>query len=225
MLWSSARVARQLRSGVLGQVRSEPKKAAALAVLVSLMALMWAKVLVSEHGGPASASASAGAVGKGAGGGGAGGTGGSDTRNVAHSGGVAQLSGAAAALREFKLGPINDAHRNLFHVKLEYFAKEGSGEAPRTREDGRGFWDELAKSLAAKADQEKARRILIGNLQAQASKLNLQSTVMSNGSTKAMVNGTLVEEGDTVSGFKILKIEARRMVVEREGIRLEVYFN
>jgi hypothetical protein len=48
---------------------------------------------------------------------------------------------------------------------------------------------------------------------------------MSNGSTKAMVNGTLVEEGDTVSGFKILKIEARRMVVEREGIRLEVYFN
>jgi hypothetical protein len=110
-------------------------------------------------------------------------------------------------------------------VKLEYFAKEGSGEAPRTRENGQGFWDELAKSLAAKADQEKARRILIGNLQAQASKLNLQSTVMSNGSTKAMVNGTLVEEGDTVSGFKILKIEARRMVVEREGIRLEVYFN
>jgi hypothetical protein len=223
MLSSSARVARQLRRGLLGQVRSEPRKAAALAALLSMMALMWAKVLLSEHGrGPASASAgsvaggAAGAAGNGVG---------SDTRNLTHSGGGAQLSDAVAALREFKLGPINDARRNLFHVKLEYFAKEGSGEAPRTREDGRGFWDELAKSLAAKADQEKARRILIGNLQAQASKLNLQSTVMSNGSTKAMVNGTLVEEGDTVSGFKILKIEARRMVVEREGIRLEVYFN
>jgi hypothetical protein len=140
-------------------------------------------------------------------------------------GGTGSSRGAAESLREWTDGPINDAHRNLFLVKLEYFAKEGSAEAPRSRESGQGFWDELAKSLTVKADQEKARRILIGNLQAQASKLNLQSTVMSGGSTKAMVNGTLVEEGDTVSGFKILKIEARRMVVEREGIRLEVYFN
>ena len=223
----AARVMQNLQRGLLRQVRSEPKKAAALAVLLSLMAAMWAKVLLSDGsggiGGPSSASASVGPYGGAGAFGGAGGA--SDTRNGAHFSASPQLRDAIESLRQWKLGPINDAHRNLFHVKLEYFAKESLGEAPKGRESGQGFWDELAKSLAVKADQEKARRILIGNLQAQASKLNLQSTVMSNGSTKAMVNGTLVEEGDTVSGFKILKIEARRMVVEREGIRLEVYFN
>lgn len=213
------RVTQNLQRGLLKQVRSEPKKAAALAVLLSLMALMWGKVLLREGGGGGPASASASTVS------GTGASGASDTRNPGYFGAGVRSSNAIEALREWKDRPINDAHRNLFHVKLEYFAKEGSGEAPRGRENGQGFWDELAKSLTAKADQEKARRILIGNLQSQASKLNLQSTVMSNGSTKAMVNGTLVEEGDTVSGFKILKIEARRMVVEREGIRLEVYFN
>jgi hypothetical protein len=214
MLVVATRVTQSLHRSLLRRVRSEPKKAAALAVLLALMGMMWAKVLLWSGAGPAPASAATSAS-----------IDGSDTRNLAHSRVSVQLSGAADALRDWLDSPINVAERNLFHVKLEYFAREGSVEAPRTRENGQGFWDELAKSLAMKADQEKAKRILIGNLQAQASKLNLQSTVMSNGSTKAMVNGTLVEEGDTVSGFKILKIEARRMVVEREGIRLEVYFN
>jgi hypothetical protein len=214
-----AGVMQTLRKGLLRQVRSEPKKAAALAVLVLFMGTMWARVLFwrdGRAGGPSQAGANVvGGVGRGA----------SDTRNHVRGKVSVQLSGAIDALREWTDGPINAAERNLFHVKLDYFAKEGSPDAPKIRENGQGFWDELAKSLAVKADQEKARRILIGNLQSQASKLSLQSTVMSNGSTKAMVNGTLVEEGDTVSGFKILKIEARRMVVEREGIRLEVYFN
>jgi hypothetical protein len=228
----AGRVTQNLQRGVVRQVRAEPKKAAALALLLALMGMMWAKVLVSEsgHGAGLPGRASASERHRRGGGGGAEGVGGragawSDTRNGARFGGGASSRDAAASLREWADGPINDAHRNLFLVKLEYFAKEASGEAPRSRESGQGFWDELAKSLTVKADQEKARRILIGNLQAQASKLNLQSTVMSGGSTKAMVNGTLVEEGDTVGGFKILKIEARRMVVEREGIRLEVYFN
>ena len=208
----AGRFSHSLLYGVVKQVRSEPKKAAALGVLLALMGAMWGKVLL-WNGAAGPATASAGVVG------------GSDTQNLAARGVSAQLSGAAAALRDWKLGPINDGHRNLFHVKLDYYAKEGSAEAPKARASTEGFWDELAKSLAAKADQEKARRILIGNLQGQASRLNLQSTVMSNGSTKAMVNGSLVEEGETVSGFKILKIEARRMVVEREGIKLEVFFN
>lgn len=223
----AGRVTQNLQRGVMRQVRAEPKKAAALALLLSLMGAMWAKVLVSEsgHGPPGQASASEQHRRGWSNGASAGTGGGSDTRKGAQFRGAVSPRGAAESLREWADGPINDANRNLFLVKLEYFAKEGSAEAPRSRESGQGFWDELAKSLAVKADQEKARRILIGNLQSQASKLNLQSTVNSGGSTKAMVNGTLVEEGDTVSGFKILKIEARRMVVEREGIRLEVYFN
>jgi hypothetical protein len=39
---------------------------------------------------------------------------------------------------------------------------------------------------------------------------------------KAMINGALVGEGDVVASFRIIKIEARRILVEREGIRLEI---
>jgi hypothetical protein len=39
---------------------------------------------------------------------------------------------------------------------------------------------------------------------------------------KAMVNGKLVVEGDVVEGFRVLKIGPRGIIVERDGIRLEV---
>jgi hypothetical protein len=91
-------------------------------------------------------------------------------------------------------------------------------------DDADGFWDQLAKSLAAKADQEKARGILRDNVRAKASRLDLQSTGTFNGTPKAMVNGTIVEEGDTIEGFLILKIETKRIVVEMEGIQVEVIF-
>jgi hypothetical protein len=37
-----------------------------------------------------------------------------------------------------------------------------------------------------------------------------------------MVNGKLIGEGSVVAEFRVLKIEARRIVVEREGIQLEI---
>jgi hypothetical protein len=40
-----------------------------------------------------------------------------------------------------------------------------------------------------------------------------------------MVNGELVGEGGVVADFRVLKIEARRLIVEREGIRLEIKMN
>ena len=91
-------------------------------------------------------------------------------------------------------------------------------------DDADGFWDQLAKSLAAKADQEKARGILRDNVRAKASRLDLQSTGMFNGVPKAMVNGVIVQEGDTIEGFRIMQIETKRIVVELEGIQVEVIF-
>ena len=64
----------------------------------------------------------------------------------------------------------------------------------------------------------------MGNLRVLAAKLDLQSTVMRNGSPKALVNGVLVGEGDTIEGFRVIKIEPKRIVVEREGVKLEVLF-
>ena len=51
--------------------------------------------------------------------------------------------------------------------------------------------------------------------------MKLQSTMMGP-QPKALVNGELVGEGDVVAAFRVLKIEARRIIVEREGIRLEI---
>ncbi len=45
------------------------------------------------------------------------------------------------------------------------------------------------------------------------------------GSPKAVVNDKTVGEGSVVEGFRILKIEANRIIVEREGVKLEVLFN
>jgi len=111
----------------------------------------------------------------------------------------------------------------LFSIKLDYFPVDGS-RPMFSGDDADGFWDQLAKSLAAKADQEKAKGILLENLRLRASRLDLQSTVITDGSPKAMVNGTLVQEGDTIEGFRIVRIEAKRIVVEAEGQKLEVIF-
>ena len=45
---------------------------------------------------------------------------------------------------------------------------------------------------------------------------------MMGASPKALINGQLVGEGEVVAGFRVLKIEARRMIIEREGIQLEI---
>ena len=55
----------------------------------------------------------------------------------------------------------------------------------------------------------------------QAGQLKLQTTLM--GPTpRAVVNGMSVGEGDVVAEFRVFKIEARRIIVEREGIKLEI---
>jgi len=89
---------------------------------------------------------------------------------------------------------------------------------------GDGFWDQVAKSLAARTDERNAGIALRDNLVREAEKLNLQSTLMT-APPKALVNGELVGEGDVVASFRVLKIEAQRIVIEREGIMLEKRLN
>ncbi|MBV8779989.1 MAG: hypothetical protein JO353_01200, partial [Phycisphaerae bacterium] len=48
-----------------------------------------------------------------------------------------------------------------------------------------------------------------------------QSTMLG-ASPRAMVNGTLVAEGESIGGFHLLKIEAHGIVVEQQGVVLEV---
>ena len=202
----SAAEANPLES-MVRQVKAEPKKAAALAILVAVLVAMWLKIFVFSEPRTATAGPSAGENLKGPR---------SYTSNL-------QLSPASRSLLEWTKKPITGTKRNLFAIKLDYFPVDGA-RPMFSGDDADGFWDQLAKSLAAKADQEKARGILRDNVRSKASRLDLQSTGMFNGIPKAMVNGVIVQEGDTIEGFRIMQIETKRIVVELEGIQVEVIF-
>jgi hypothetical protein len=75
--------------------------------------------------------------------------------------------------------------------------------------------------MSVEADQQVQRQALIQGLADSARSLQLQSTML--GATpSAMVNGEMVREGSLVADFRVLKIEAGKMIVEREGIKLEI---
>ena len=68
---------------------------------------------------------------------------------------------------------------------------------------------------------DKLRENLLANFRAEAGNLRLDSIIMGP-QPKAMIDGKLVAEGDVVALFRVLKIEPRRIIVEREGIKLEI---
>jgi hypothetical protein len=119
------------------------------------------------------------------------------------------------AVLEWLAQPHRQVERNLFAIKLDHYARAGShGESVDSPE-------EPEKSPTDATDQERERQILLENLQSQAAKLKLQTTVMGSVAT-ALVNGELVKVGDTVAGFKVVRIEARRVSVEQDGVVLEI---
>ena len=79
----------------------------------------------------------------------------------------------------------------------------------------------MEKSLMLQADQRDKRENLLANYKDQAAKLRLDSIIWG-AQPKAMIEGKLLAEGDVVASFRVLKIEQRRIIVEREGIRLEI---
>jgi hypothetical protein len=126
---------------------------------------------------------------------------------------------AGQSLAQWARHPVGPMTRNLFAVPLDYYPRDvGRGGELSA---GGGFWDRLAKSVSAHADEQEQRQILIDNVRIMAGGLKLQSTVMGP-QPSAMVNGEMVREGSVVAGFRVLKIEARRMIVEREGIKLAI---
>jgi hypothetical protein len=135
---------------------------------------------------------------------------------------TSRANNSSKRLREWMRAPITPVNRNLFFVKLDYFPSDGSRPAlgNRTPADGE-FWGRLEKSLMLQADQRDKRENLLANFRDQAAKLRLDSIIWG-AQPKAMIEGKLVAEGDVVASFRVLKIEQRRIIVEREGIRLEI---
>ena len=214
-------------SKALSAVRRDPKKTGVMVVLAVLLAFM-----VMRTFGPganprraAGSQAMTNVGGARGGGGGAGGQGGAPNGS-----GNTQLDSQAARdlasspyLQKWADAPVSPISRNLFAIRLEYFPiegpKTGAGDVRERADDG--FWARLEKSLAVQADQRDKRENQKANYITAAAKLNLQSTMMG-AQPKALVNGELVGEGDVVAEFRVVRIEARRVIVEREGIRLEI---
>src|SRR5688572_1868081 len=196
-----------LQRKILRAVQADPKKAVVLSVLVIALSLMWVRRFSGGRTGPQSSAASIAAT--------------SDKENLARAR-DANRPGTepGASYIEWRSAPIPPLARNFFAVKFEKFPLDGSRPAELVeRRDT--FWDDLAKSLSSQADHKKQRQILVENLQMQAGQLKLQTTLM--GPTpRAVVNGMSVGEGDVVAEFRVFKIEARRIIVEREGIKLEI---
>jgi hypothetical protein len=126
-----------------------------------------------------------------------------------------------AAVRQWLGQPLSPPLRNLFEVKLDYFPLDGSRPTSVSPAADSDFWDQLEKSLAWRADQRIKRETQIVAFMQEADQLRPTSTI-GGPNPKAMINGALVGEGDVVASFRIIKIEARRILVEREGIRLEI---
>jgi hypothetical protein len=197
-------------------VKADPRKSGLLFLLLAVLVGLWVWKSQDPSSGPANAAASLSAA-----------TGTPNSvirRDEPAALGTATAShggpGPASELSGWLAAPIAPLGRNLFAVKLDYFPRNGASSGDEILA-GQGFWDELAKSLSSRADERKEHQVLIENLQQQAGQLRLQSTLMGP-SPRAVINGAMVGEGGVVEGFRVLGIEPRRIIIEREGIRLEV---
>jgi hypothetical protein len=190
-------------------IQKDPKKAAVLGVLAALLGGMWVKMAASGKTQPQRAAASA--VNPAA----------STKKKTASPFNNNTSANTAEAMRDWLAKPVTPVSRNLFAIRMDHFplaaGTSGSGSATTQQT----FWEALAKSVNTRADAMEKRQNLIQNLRDQAGQLELQSIVMG-AKPKALVDGELVGEGDVVASFRVLKIESRRIIVEREGIRLEI---
>lgn len=180
-------------------IRRDPKKATIMAVLAVVLLGLWGRLL---FGGPRRAAASLVRVLS------------SDNHALAAQG--PHYRTADEAMMDWLNEKEQPIERDLFAVNLDYYPREG-----RRLGENAGFSGDEEKSAIARTDHKRERQILIENLQAQAANLKLQSTVMSV-PPRAIINGELVEEGNAVASFRVLKIEPRRIIVEQQGVRLEI---
>jgi hypothetical protein len=194
----------------MGAVRASPGKASTLTGLGVIMAVAWIRVLAGGHASTAS--------GQGA------------TTAAAPPQAVPveltlphRVDGSGPSLQQWARQPLAPLARNPFAVPLDYFPTDGA-KTDEAASAGKGYWNLIAKSMSSRADQQEQRQVLIDNVRLAAESLKLDSTIM--GATPgAMVNGQLVREGSVVNDFRVLKIESRELIVEREGVKLAIMMN
>jgi hypothetical protein len=92
-------------------------------------------------------------------------------------------------------------------------AEQPQGEAEPSVESGPGFLAQWGMRLE---ERKEARRQALLAVREEAQALDLQST-MTGQVAAAYISGRLVHEGDTIAGFSVVRIEDRRVILEKSG--------
>jgi hypothetical protein len=184
-------------------IRRSPQKAAMLAGLALVLAVMWGRMLLGGAG-PGGASAAIPA---------------SPIMTAPNDLPAMGRADHTTLLLQWARQPIVPMRRNLFAIPFAYYVNEQNPVATATGSDG--FWSLLAKSLSIQADQQTQRQALVQEMVKSAGSLRLES-IMLGAMPTAMINGKMEREGSTVECFRIRKIEARRIIVDNEGIELAI---
>lgn len=191
-------------------LKADPKKTGSLGVLALLLAVLVGRQFIGGKAKPDSASAAA--VGNKV-----------DAVSTAQKSTLSlskPSSAAAEALQKWSEAPAAPISRNLFAVRMDYFPLDGSRTTQNGAED-EGFWVKLEKSMSLRTDERQRRENQVASFKVEAEKLKLES-IMLGASPRAMIDGQLVGEGNVVASFRVIKIEARRVIIERDGIMLEI---
>jgi len=186
--------------------KKSPGKSTLVCALGIIFVVMWGRVLLGSHG-PAAAQGSVSVI--------------SPVPTVVPSANTLYRPvNPDVSLQQWVRQPTGPLGRNPFVIPLDFYPRDG-GKAGDDGPAGNSYWDLLRKSMSAQADQQEQRQILVDNIRIAAGALKLQSTIMG-AQPGAMVNGEMVREGNYVSGFRVVKIEPREIIIEQQGITLAV---
>jgi len=193
-------------------LKRDPKRTGVLGLLSAVLLVLIGRAILGNNATPATAVASSPVV----------------SARTASTDPALRPSGkneqSAAVQRWLSSSPAK-IDRNLFAIKLDYYPQPSGKGLPRV---GKSATDD-DKSAVQEADVLKEWAARSEAAQLQARQLKLQSTMMS-AVPQALISGQMVKEGDVVAStpgessgnFRVLKIEPRRIIVERDGIKLEI---
>ena len=184
------------------EIKRKPRSALIFMSLLVILCVMWGRMLL---GGGASLPAAASAMFSKA-----------DAQPAMEANPAgASYRPAAHTLAEWAQQPSGPVKRNLFAVPFDGYPLDPTSPMPQSRQS--------AKSGPSEADQTKERQILVERVRNEAAKLSLGGIIMG-ASPKVLVNGNLVSAGQAVgeTGFKVVRIDVRQILVERDGVQVEL---
>jgi hypothetical protein len=178
-------------------LRRDPKRAGIMGALGLVMLILWGRMLL---GGPATVTAT------------------SIRRSIApitdSTTALAKPTGTSP-LVEWLGKPKQAVSRNLFAIPQVSYSRAGTnGPAPDAE-------DAVGSAQAAAMDAKIPLEILLENLKSEAARLKLQGTMIGS-APRAIVNGEILKEGDVIAGFVVTRILPREILLQHEGVLLEI---